>query len=88
MQTFCRVCTLCHLEVLFSKNSKGILLSLFFSQIWRMSSQSDEEHFTSVLFPFYSIESSIEPHLKSVLLLNLCKCILHLFVKINMLFFC
>ena len=70
-------------STLFSKNSKEILLSLFFSQIWKMSSQSDEEHFTCVPFPFYSIESSLEPHLKSALLFNLCKCILFLFAKIN-----
>ena len=70
-------------STLFSKSSKEILVSLFFSQIWRMSSQSDEEHFICVLFPFYSIESSLEPHLRSALLLNLCKCILYLFAKIN-----
>ena len=52
-----------------------------------MCFQYDEEHFTSVLFPFYPMESCHEPHLKSILLLHLCKCILYLYTKIKMLIF-
>ena len=60
---------------------------LVFSQLWRMSSQYDEEHFTLVSFALYCMESCLEAHLKSTLLLNLCKCILCFFAKIKMLIF-
>ena len=45
-----------------------------------MSSQYDEEHFTLVSFPIYSIKSCCEPHLNFVL-------VLYLFTKINKLTF-
>ena len=52
-----------------------------------MSSEYDEKHFTSVSFPFHSIKSCQEPHLKFVFLLNLCKSVLYLFARINKLTF-
>ena len=52
-----------------------------------MSSQYDEEHFTVLSFPIYSIKSCRKPHLNFVLVLNLCKCMLYLFTKINKLTF-
>ena len=48
-----------------------------------MASQYYEEHFTSVLFPIYSIKSCCESHSNFVLILNLCKCL----CKIKMLHF-
>ena len=81
---------LCNFDILFFL----ILLLLFFGQNWRMSCEYDEEHFTSVSFPFYSIKSCREPHLKFLLVLNLCKSIYCIclpevdFFKVNILFCC
>ena len=52
-----------------------------------MASQYDEEHFTSVSFPIYSIKSCCESHSKFVLILNLCKFIKHFYAYIKMLHF-
>ena len=52
-----------------------------------MASQCDEEHFTLVSFPIYSMKSCREPLLNFVLVLNLSKFILYLFTKINKLTF-
>ena len=80
-------CLVCVYYAILRYFFKKILLSLFFSQIWRMASQCDEEHFTLVSFPIYSMKSCREPLSNFVLVLNLCKFILYLFTKINKLTF-
>jgi len=90
----CLVCIYYGISTYFLKK---ILLSLFFSQIWRMSSGYDEEHFTWVSFPFYAIKSCHKPHLKFVLVLNniyanvycssLSELISWLFFKVNVIFY-
>ena len=73
------MCILCILLHTFKKKIlKNSTFVFFFFQpnLEDMASQYDEEHFTSVLFPIYSIKSCCESHSKFVLILNLCEFIL------------
>ena len=50
----CLVCIYYAILTYFLKKILKNLLSLFFSYFWRMSSEYEEEHFTSVSFSFMS----------------------------------